>query len=87
MKKNHSGRFRIRIPDRTWYKENIGCENACPVNTRASRYISAISHGDYDRAFQSFYVLHFVVFPFLTAVLMAIHFWRVRKDGGISDPL
>lgn len=52
MKKNHSERFRIRIPDRTWYEENIGCENACPVNTRASRYISAISQGDFNRAFQ-----------------------------------
>jgi quinol-cytochrome oxidoreductase complex cytochrome b subunit len=34
-----------------------------------------------------FYVLHCVVLPFLTALLMAIHFWRVRKDGGISGPL
>jgi len=34
-----------------------------------------------------FYVLHCVVLPFLTGLLMAIHFWRVRKDGGISGPL
>lgn len=34
-----------------------------------------------------FYVLHCVVFPFLAAFLMAVHFWRVRKDGGISGPL
>lgn len=34
-----------------------------------------------------FYVLHCVVLPFLTGILMALHFWRVRKDGGISDPL
>ncbi len=44
-------RFRIRIPDPPWFEENIGCENACPVNTRAPRYILAISQGDYDRAF------------------------------------
>ena len=24
---------------------------------------------------------------FMLAVLMAVHFWRVRKDGGISGPL
>lgn len=45
-------RFRIQVPDQGWFEENIGCENACPVNTRAPQYISAIAHGDYDLAFQ-----------------------------------
>ena len=31
-----------------------------------------------------FYVLHCVVIPLAAGFLMAIHFWRVRKDGGIS---
>jgi len=34
-----------------------------------------------------FYVLHCVGLPLVVAVLMAVHFWRVRKDGGISGPL
>ncbi|HKC23938.1 MAG TPA: cytochrome b N-terminal domain-containing protein, partial [Thermoanaerobaculia bacterium] len=34
-----------------------------------------------------FYVLHCVAFPLVAAFLMAVHFWRVRKDGGISGPL
>jgi quinol-cytochrome oxidoreductase complex cytochrome b subunit len=34
-----------------------------------------------------FYVLHCIALPFLAVVLMAVHFWRVRKDGGISGPL
>lgn len=34
-----------------------------------------------------FYVLHCVAFPLVAAFLMALHFWRVRKDGGISGPL
>jgi len=34
-----------------------------------------------------FYVLHCVGIPLVAAVLMAAHFWRVRKDGGISGPL
>lgn len=34
-----------------------------------------------------FYVLHVVALPLLAAILMAVHFWRVRKDGGISRPL
>ena len=34
-----------------------------------------------------FYVWHCVGLPLLAAVLMAVHFWRVRRDGGISRPL
>ncbi|MGZ8829109.1 MAG: cytochrome b N-terminal domain-containing protein, partial [Thermoanaerobaculia bacterium] len=34
-----------------------------------------------------FYVLHCMVIPLAAGFLMAIHFWRVRKDGGISGPL
>ena len=34
-----------------------------------------------------FYVLHCVGFPLVAVVLMMVHFWRVRKDGGISRPL
>src|SRR5262245_54603615 len=34
-----------------------------------------------------FYVLHCVAIPLAAALLIAVHFWRVRKDGGISGPL
>ena len=34
-----------------------------------------------------FYVLHCVGLPLVAAVLMAVHFWRIRKDGGISGPM
>ena len=34
-----------------------------------------------------FYVLHVLAFPFVLVVFLAVHFWRVRKDGGISGPL
>ena len=34
-----------------------------------------------------FYVLHCVAFPLVAGLLMAVHFWRVRKDGGISGPM
>ena len=33
------------------------------------------------------YVLHVLLLPFVVVIFMAIHFWRVRKDGGISGPL
>ena len=34
-----------------------------------------------------FYVLHVLALPFIIVIFMAVHFWRVRKDGGISGPL
>ena len=33
-----------------------------------------------------FYVLHCVILPLMITLLMALHFWRTRKDGGISGP-
>jgi len=34
-----------------------------------------------------FYVLHCIAVPFIAMIFMAVHFWRIRKDGGISGPL
>src|SRR5438046_977001 len=34
-----------------------------------------------------FYVLHCVAIPLAVSLLIMIHFWRVRKDGGISGPM
>jgi quinol-cytochrome oxidoreductase complex cytochrome b subunit len=34
-----------------------------------------------------FYVMHVIAFPLITAIFMIVHFWRIRKDGGISGPV
>ena len=34
-----------------------------------------------------FYILHCIFLPLVAAAAMAVHFWRIRKDGGISGPL
>ncbi len=39
-----------------------------------------------QEALLRFYVLHVVVIPLSIALLVAIHFWRIRKDGGLSRP-
>ena len=39
-----------------------------------------------EAALLRFYVLHCIGLPFIVMILMAIHFWRIRKDGGISGP-
>ncbi len=36
-----------------------------------------------DNALIRFYVLHCFIIPIAAMVLMGIHFWRVRKDGGV----
>ncbi len=33
-----------------------------------------------------FYVLHVIVLPLLLVILMGVHFWRIRKDGGLVRP-
>jgi quinol-cytochrome oxidoreductase complex cytochrome b subunit len=34
-----------------------------------------------------FYVMHVIAFPLITAIFLVVHFWRIRKDGGISGPV
>ncbi len=33
-----------------------------------------------------FYVLHCVVLPLFISALVGLHFWRIRKDGGLARP-
>jgi len=33
-----------------------------------------------------FYVGHVILLPLAGALLMAVHFWRIRKDGGAAGP-
>jgi len=37
--------------------------------------------GDYTLV--RFYVLHCVILPSVMLLLVALHFWRIRKDGGL----
>ena len=38
-------------------------------------------------ALRNFYAIHVAVLPALMVILMSYHFWKVRKDGGISQPV
>jgi len=42
--------YKIVHADESWFRENISCQSACPVNTPASSYIERIQEGDYDGA-------------------------------------
>lgn len=38
-------------------------------------------------ALSNFYALHVVVLPAILMSLMAYHFWKIRKNGGLSQPV
>jgi NADPH-dependent glutamate synthase beta subunit-like oxidoreductase len=44
-------RWRVRIPDEDYWREQIECQNACPVNTDARGYVRAIANGDFEKAY------------------------------------
>ncbi|MBI2831861.1 MAG: cytochrome b N-terminal domain-containing protein [Chloroflexi bacterium] len=39
-----------------------------------------------QEALQRFYALHIFLLPFVITALIGVHFWRIRKDGGLSAP-
>ena len=32
------------------------------------------------------YLLHIILLPFFICIFLGVHFWRIRKDGGLSRP-
>ena len=38
-------------------------------------------------ALSRFFALHVIFLPLTMLILLGIHFWRIRKDGGLSRPL
>ena len=39
-----------------------------------------------EEALIRFYLLHVMLLPIVASTLMAVHFWRIRKDGGLAKP-
>jgi NADPH-dependent glutamate synthase beta subunit-like oxidoreductase/formate hydrogenlyase subunit 6/NADH:ubiquinone oxidoreductase subunit I len=44
-------RFRVRVPDLSFYQETVACQSACPVRTDGRAYVTAIARGEYERAY------------------------------------
>jgi quinol-cytochrome oxidoreductase complex cytochrome b subunit len=40
-----------------------------------------------QEALTRFYVLHVMVLPLAMAAMLGVHFWRIRKDGGLARPI
>ena len=60
--------------------------SAMPIIGRRARFVSLGGNLVGENALLRFYVLHCVVLPLIAIVLVAVHFWRVQKDGGLTVP-
>lgn len=59
---------------------------SAPVVGEKIRYLLLGGNIVGQNALLRFYVLHIIVLPLAAALLMVVHIWRVRKDGGLSRP-
>jgi quinol-cytochrome oxidoreductase complex cytochrome b subunit len=57
-----------------------------PVIGKEIRFILLGDASVGQEALLRFYVLHVAVLPVVATLLIAVHFWRIRKDGGLSRP-
>src|SRR5512140_200908 len=57
--------------------------SAVPVFGSDIRFLMLGGHQVNANALLRFYVLHCVILPLTLILLIAVHFWRIRKDGGI----
>jgi cytochrome b6 len=58
--------------------------SAMPFLGRETRFLLLGGNLVGENALLRFYVLHCVILPLLTVVFVAVHFWRIQKDGGLT---
>jgi quinol-cytochrome oxidoreductase complex cytochrome b subunit len=57
-----------------------------PVIGKKLKYMFLGGHVVGESALIRFYVLHVILLPIAAIMLIAVHMWRVRKDGGLARP-
>ena len=57
--------------------------DSMPVVGKHVKFLLLGGHEVNENALLRFYVLHCVVLPLGLGMVLAVHIWRVRKDGGI----
>lgn len=57
--------------------------SAVPVFGEKVRFLMLGGHQVNANALLRFYVLHCVVLPLAAVLFVAVHMWRIRKDGGL----
>jgi cytochrome b6 len=58
--------------------------SAMPLLGKKTRFLLLGGNLVGENALLRFYVLHCVILPLLAVAFIAIHFWRVQKDGGLT---
>lgn len=64
--------------------------NMAKVSPVVGTYVQTVLQNAYEineDTLIRWYTLHVIFLPLACIVLMAMHFWRIRKDGGISTPI
>ncbi len=57
-----------------------------PLVGQKLRFLLLGGHTVGQEALIRFYALHIIVLPGVAGLMIAVHLWRVRKDGGLSRP-
>jgi quinol-cytochrome oxidoreductase complex cytochrome b subunit len=60
---------------------------AAPILGGESRFVLIGGFEVGPNALIRFYTLHVIGLPLLAAIFMSVHFWRIRRDGGLARPL
>lgn len=57
-----------------------------PIVGQKLKFLFLGGHVVGESALIRFYVLHVIVLPLVAVLLIGVHLWRVRKDGGLARP-
>ncbi len=77
--------YKVIQADESWFRENISCQFACPVNTPASNYIERIQEGDYDSALDLNYMAN--LFPHILGRVCTHPCESACRRGKIDEPI
>ncbi len=69
-----------------YWAVNVGSNmvEAAPLLGSAFKFLLLGGNTIGENALLRFYVLHCVILPFVLTIFIGVHFWRIRKDGGIQ---
>lgn len=77
--------YKLTKADDHWFRENINCQYACPVNTPAMNYIERITAGDFDASLRLNFMAN--LFPHILGRVCTHPCETACRRGVIDKPL
>ncbi|MEK7749712.1 MAG: NAD(P)-dependent oxidoreductase, partial [Planctomycetota bacterium] len=77
--------YKIAKADDHWFRENINCQYACPVNTPAMNYIEHIVEGDFDASLRLNFMAN--LFPHILGRICTHPCETACRRGAIDKPI